>query len=98
MYRQKPKTITITMDNNSLLKLLDSNLANFLLIVIKQTNKLDYKWYSTKSNRSQLQNKLELSSPTISRYIATLKAKDILIQGEFSARGEYILNKKIITL
>ena len=98
MYRQKQKTITITMDNNSLLKLLDSNLANFLLIVIKQTNKADYRWYSTKSNRNELKNRLEMSSPSVSRYIATLKEKEILTQSEYFARGEYMLNRKIITL
>lgn len=96
--KKKPKTMSITLDNDSILKLLDSTLAEFLLIVIRQTNKSNYKWYSTKGNRSELMARLELSPPTVSRYIAKLKTKNILQHSEYSARGEYRLNSKIITL
>lgn len=96
--KKKLKTMSVTLDNTSILKLLDSTLAEFLLIVIKQTNSSDYKWYSTKSNRSELTTKLSLSPPTISRYIANLKSKGILLQGEHASRGEYRLNNNLIIL
>jgi len=98
MYKNNIKTISITMDNTSVLKLLDSKLAEVLLIVLKQVNPTTYQWMSSKGNRKSIEHKLNMSYPTVSRYILMLRDKDILLQGEYAARGEYILNKKIIKL
>ena len=93
MYKYSSKKIMITIDSTSILNLLDSKLAECLLLIIKQTNKNTYTWYSTKGNRNEISSKLEISPATVNRYIIILKNKNILRFGDYSARGEYKLNK-----
>jgi len=82
----------------SLLNLLDSKLAETLRVILTQTNSDTYRWHSTTSNRTEISNRCGISPPSVNRYINKLKEKTILNKPDGFARGEYMINRKIIEL
>lgn len=82
-------------DRSSILKLLDSKLANVLEIIVEQAYE-DGLWISSEESKKAICLKLQISNPTYFRYIKDLAKKGILVVQ--SGKGVYKLNSELIKI
>lgn len=95
MYNRKRWVRMRVGKKDTLLKLLDSNLASTVDLIITQAHE-DSTWISSREQREYFQMKLKISPPTFYRYIKTLVRKGILIpQG---GRGVYKISRDLIQI
>lgn len=81
-------------NGNALLRMLDSNLAAVLSVVIEFAHE-DGTWISTEAQNRIMQKAASISRPTVFRYVRKLVDKRILLS---SGKGMYRLNPDMIEM
>jgi len=88
--------LNFELNNSSILLKLNSSPLKVLHYVLRDANPNDYCWYSDKTNRELIMNKLEISRSTLEGHLKILKELNLLSVTE--VRGKFRLNKRLITL
>lgn len=79
----------------TLLRLLDSKMAQMLDIIIDQAHE-DGSWVSSREAKDAVVKRVGISPPTFFRYLKSLSEKGILVSLPARGRGVYKLNPDMI--
>jgi hypothetical protein len=89
--------IAVYLDtSDSLLLMSKDHTYHALFYILKQSDSERNLWYADKKNKDIIMEKMQISTPTLAKHIASLAKRNILIHD--GIRGRYRLNMRIFSL
>jgi len=88
-------TVYVDIKDSLLLKAKDTSF-HVLFHIIQQSDTEKNIWHSDSVNKDEIMRKLQISTPSLAKHIASLKERKLIIpEGQ---RGRYKLNMEIFTI